>query len=140
LFLVDGNAHFGQRLPVGQLVVLRDFARWYAAHVEAEAKVEVKAKAKANTNTQAEPAALGDFISERLIALRLEAVAQPLHQVLEDGQALVLCDGLDEIAGCAPARPKDALRALFDRVELDSEGRIIVRLEPQAWAKPLLAA
>lgn len=36
----------------------------------------------------------------------------------------------------APAQQKDALRALFDRVEVDSEGRI-VRLEPRAWAKPL---
>ncbi len=35
-----------------------------------------------------------------------------------------------------PAQQKDALRALFDRVEVDSEGRI-VRLEPRTWAKPL---
>ena len=35
-----------------------------------------------------------------------------------------------------PAQQKDALRALFDRFEVDSEGRI-VRLEPRAWAKPL---
>ena len=35
-----------------------------------------------------------------------------------------------------PAQPKDALRALFERIDVDSEGRS-VRLAPRAWAKPL---
>lgn len=42
------------------------------------------------------------------------------------------------IAGGTPVQQKDALRALFDRVEVDSEGRI-VRLEPRAWAKSLFS-
>ena len=37
-----------------------------------------------------------------------------------------------------PAQQKDALRALFDRIDVDSEGRI-VRLAPRAWAKPLFS-
>ena len=35
-----------------------------------------------------------------------------------------------------PAQQKDALRALFERIDVDSEGKI-VRLAPRAWAKPL---
>ena len=34
-----------------------------------------------------------------------------------------------------PAHQRNALRVLFDRVEVDSEGRV-VRLEPRAWAIP----
>jgi len=40
------------------------------------------------------------------------------------------------IARGAPAQQKDALRALFERIDVDSEGQI-VRLAPRAWAKPL---
>jgi hypothetical protein len=35
-----------------------------------------------------------------------------------------------------PAQQKDALRALFERIDVDSEGKI-VRLAPRTWAKPL---
>ena len=34
------------------------------------------------------------------------------------------------------AQQKDALRALFERIDVDSEGKI-VRLAPRTWAKPL---
>jgi len=37
-----------------------------------------------------------------------------------------------------PAQQKDALRALFDRIDIDNEGRI-VGLEPRSWAKPLFS-
>jgi hypothetical protein len=35
-----------------------------------------------------------------------------------------------------PAQRKDALRALFERIDVDSEGQI-VRLAPRTWAEPL---
>ena len=61
-------------------VVLRDFARWLPADVK-----------------KAEPCHLWDFIASRLQVQNLAFAAEPLHQGLEEGKAVVLLDGLDEI-------------------------------------------
>lgn len=66
-------------LPVP--VILRDFARTLPAEP-----------------SFADASTLWDFISERLTKQRLAAVSQPLEQALEAGQAIILLDGLDEIA------------------------------------------
>jgi len=44
-----------------------------------------------------EPCHLWDFIASRLQAQNLAFAAEPLHQALEQGSAIVLLDGLDEI-------------------------------------------
>ncbi len=71
------------------MVVLRDFARWLPSAIK-----------------KAEPRLLWDFICERLAAQNLSFVKEALHHKLEQGQALVLLDGLDEI-------PSDAQRKLM---------------------------
>ena len=59
-----------------------------------------------------------EFIGERLKAQNLDFAADPLRQALEDGKALVLFDGLDEIAGRAPARAvRDAVAAFAGRYD-----------------------
>jgi formylglycine-generating enzyme required for sulfatase activity len=84
------------------LVVLRDFARWLAAGDHAKG--------------QAEPHHVWDFVRQRLEAQNLGFAAEPLHAALDDGQVLVLFDGLDEIAGRAPARfVRDAVAAFAGR-------------------------
>lgn len=69
------------------IVVLRDFAR------------------SLPLNTKPEPRLLWNFICERLGDQNLAFVKKPLHRKLEEGQALVLLDGLDEI-------PSDTQRVL----------------------------
>jgi formylglycine-generating enzyme required for sulfatase activity len=78
-----------QRLPtwptdetdaVPILLTLRDFARWLPEEVET-----------------AQPRHLWNFIRSRLKAQNLDFAAKPLRQALEDGKAVVLLDGLDEI-------------------------------------------
>ena len=61
-------------------VVLRDLGRWLPEGVK-----------------KAEPHHLWDFILSRLKAQNLAFAAEPLHQALEEGKAVVLLDGLDEI-------------------------------------------
>jgi formylglycine-generating enzyme required for sulfatase activity len=90
------------------VIVLRDFARWLAGRSETEAKVKGKA----------EPSVVWEFIGVRLKAQNLDFAADALHQALEAGQALVLFDGLDEIAGRAPARAvRDAVAAFAGRYD-----------------------
>jgi hypothetical protein len=62
-------------------VTLRDFARWLPANVQ-----------------KAEPCHLWGFIVSCLEAQNLAFVQEPLCQALEEGQAIVLLDGLDEVA------------------------------------------
>ena len=66
-------------LPV--LVVLRDFAHFLADPLP----------------KRAEPSQLWDFIVAQLKARNLDFVIEPISQVLETGQAIILLDGLDEI-------------------------------------------
>jgi len=61
-------------------IILRDFARWLPANVK-----------------KAEPCHLWDFIASRLEVQNLAFAAEPLHRALEEGKAVVLLDGLDEI-------------------------------------------
>ena len=62
-------------------VVLRDFGRWLPDDTQ-----------------KAEPRHLWDFVVSRLEAQNLTFVAEPLCQALEAGKAVMLLDGLDEIA------------------------------------------
>ncbi|MCX6028693.1 MAG: SUMF1/EgtB/PvdO family nonheme iron enzyme [Chloroflexi bacterium] len=97
-------------LPV--TVVLRDFARWLAVQVEAQAEAKVKVK----VGIEAEPSLVWEFLGERLRAQNLAFVTDPLAQALEAGQAFLLFDGLDEIAGRGPVRlVRDAVAAFADR-------------------------
>lgn len=86
------------------VVVLRDFARWFTAGDHAKG--------------QAEPHHVGDFIRQRLEAQNLSFAVDPLLALLDAGRALVLFDGLDEIAGRAPARfVRDAVAAFAGRYQ-----------------------
>jgi hypothetical protein len=73
---------------------------------------------------------------------QLDLQAQQLERMrnagAEDTEDILLCISTigSVISRGTPAQQKDVLRALFDRVDIDNEGRI-VRLEPRAWAKPL---
>jgi formylglycine-generating enzyme required for sulfatase activity len=90
--------------PRPVMIVLRDFARWLAVRVAAEAK------------TKAEPSLMWEFITGRLRAQNLEFAAEPLRATLEAGQAFLIFDGLDEIAGRAsPRLVRDAVAAFADR-------------------------
>src|SRR3990170_4056261 len=85
-------------LPV--VVVLRDFARSLPEKLPA----------------QAEPRHLWDFIAARLSAQNLGAAAEPLCLALEQGQALVLLDGLDEVPTQAQRIfVRDAVQAFVGR-------------------------
>jgi formylglycine-generating enzyme required for sulfatase activity len=70
----------GEADAVPILLTLRDFARRLPEEVEV-----------------ARPRHLWDFIRSRLEAQNLDFAADPLRQALEDGEAIVLLDGLDEI-------------------------------------------
>ncbi|KPA11860.1 signal transduction protein, partial [Candidatus Magnetomorum sp. HK-1] len=61
-------------------VVLRDFARQFS-----------------NQQLDADPCHLCDFIYSRLDAQKLTFVKQALNDALENGQAIILLDGLDEV-------------------------------------------
>ncbi len=83
------------RLPV--LVVLRDYAR---------------------TIQGSEPSCqhLWSFIKERLESQNLSAAIEPIDQHLEDGKALVMFDGLDEIPTCEQRRfVRDAVTTFRQR-------------------------
>ena len=85
-------------LPIA--VILRDFARGLPDPLP----------------RRAEPSHLWDFIVERLAAHKLEFAAEPLAQALEQGQALVLLDGLDEVPTVAQrAFVRDAVLAFAQR-------------------------
>ena len=82
-------------------VVLRDFARWLPEGV-----------------WKAEPCHLWDFIVSRLEAQNLPFAREPLCQALEDGKAIVLPDGLDEIPTKAQRTfVRDAVAAFAGRYE-----------------------
>lgn len=67
-------------LPI--LVTLREFARSLPKRPEAKP----------------EPRILWGFITEELDAQNLSLVSEPIRQALEEGKALVMLDGLDEVA------------------------------------------
>jgi formylglycine-generating enzyme required for sulfatase activity len=104
------------------LLILRDFARWLAT---AEPQPDVDS-----------PSALWGFIGSGLATRQLEGAAAALKRALEDGKALVLLDGLDEI----PSRQtRQSIRAAveafsrrFDRCRYLVSSRAQVYMEPGA--------
>ncbi|WP_089936070.1 NACHT domain-containing protein [Candidatus Entotheonella palauensis] len=90
----DREAHV---VPI--TVVLRDFARWLAAATPADA-----------------PRHLWSFLAERLEAQNLSFAADPLHDCLERGDAILFLDGLDEIPTPKQRRAvRDAAVAFMQR-------------------------
>jgi hypothetical protein len=88
----------GGILPV--LVILRDFAH----------------SLPAAPPFPAEPHHLWDFITRRLTAQNLDFVSEPLRHALDEGQVLLLLDGLDEVAGQASRRfVRDAVHTFMTR-------------------------
>ncbi|NIO69120.1 MAG: SUMF1/EgtB/PvdO family nonheme iron enzyme, partial [Anaerolineae bacterium] len=85
---------------------------------------------------RAEPRHLWDFIVSRLEAQNLALAAKPLHQALEEGQAIVLLDGLDEIPTKAQRTfIRDAVAAFagrYPRTRLAITCRTLSYQEP-AW-------
>jgi predicted NACHT family NTPase len=92
-------------LPV--LVILRDFARTLPAKP-----------------SPADAGTLWDFITERLTKQRLGAVAKPLEDALDAGRAIVLLDGLDEIA--TPAHRQFLREAVLQFIERYHRSRFLV--------------
>lgn len=95
--LPDWPQALGDLVPIP--VVLRDFAR----SLQGDA-------------AKPEPRHLWDFIKTRLTAQNLSLAEKPLHQALEDGRAIVLLDGLDEIPGRARRSfVRDAVQVFCER-------------------------
>jgi formylglycine-generating enzyme required for sulfatase activity len=89
-----------RQLPV--VVILRDFARSLPDPLP----------------DRAEPAHLWDFITARLKAQRLDFVAGPLARLLEEGRALLLLDGLDEVPSLGQREfVRDAVAAFMARYQ-----------------------
>ena len=98
-------------------VVLRDFARWLPAEVK-----------------KAEPCHLWDFLVSRLQAQNLAFAAKPLHDALEEGKAIVLLDGLDEIPGKAQRTcVRDAVVAFSGRYP---RSRMVVTCRTLSYQDP----
>ena len=98
-------------------VVLRDFARWLPEEVK-----------------KAEPCHLWDFLVSRLQAQNLAFAAEPLHDALEEGKAVVLLDGLDEIPGKARrACVRDAVAAFSGRYP---RSRVVVTCRTLSYQDP----
>jgi formylglycine-generating enzyme required for sulfatase activity len=99
------------------VVILRDFARWLP-----------------ETECKAEPSLLWDFIAHRLEASRLGRAAKPLHDALEEGNAMLLLDGLDEIPGDrAKALVKCAVEIFADRYR---KSRFLVTCRVLSYQNP----
>jgi formylglycine-generating enzyme required for sulfatase activity len=102
-------------LPI--VVIMRDFARWLPEKV-----------------TRAEPRHLWDFIVSRLEAQNLDFAADPLHQALEVGHAVVLLDGLDEISTRAGRSfVRDAVTAFAGRYP---QTRMVVTCRTLSYQDP----
>jgi formylglycine-generating enzyme required for sulfatase activity len=98
-------------------IVLRDFGRWLPGNAD-----------------RAEPRHLWEFMRSRLEALNLAFAAEPLHDALEHGQALVLLDGLDEIP--TPRQRtfvRDAVAAFGRRY---SDCRVVVTCRTLSYRDP----
>ena len=125
--IVDSQAGWLARLPgwspheahsVPILVVLRDFARWLST----------------TGVTQAAPRYLWDFIVTGLAAQKLEHVAEPLQEALEQGRAVLLLDGLDEIPTLAQrGLVRDAVAAYATRY---ARSRLVVTCRTLSYQDP----
>lgn len=104
-----------QLVPV--MVVLRDFARWLPSAA-----------------IKAEPRLLWDFIGERLAAQNLSFAREALQHKLEQGQALVLLDGLDEIPSeVQRTLMREAITSFAQRYD---RARILVTCRTLSYQKP----
>ncbi|GAB4151704.1 MAG: hypothetical protein Fur0021_15800 [Candidatus Promineifilaceae bacterium] len=106
-----------KRVPI--LVVLRDFARSLP-------DLEVK-----------EPGGLHlwTFIASRLRAQNLAFAIKPVHRALEEGRALVLLDGLDEVSTTAQRLAvRNAVQAFGDRY--DQGNRYLVTCRVLSYQPP----
>ncbi len=89
--------------------------------------------------TQAQPQHLWTFVTMRLQAQNLEFAAKPLHQALEQGQAVLFLDGLDEVTTREQrAFVRDAVTVFVKRY---SKIRVLVTCrvlsyQPPAQGKP----
>ena len=83
----------------------------------------------------AEAQHLGDFITGRLKAQKLDFVARPLAQALDAGRVLLLFDGLDEVATAAQrAFVRDAVLAFVGRYHPDN--RVLVTCRVLSYQPP----
>jgi predicted NACHT family NTPase len=97
--------------------VLRDFAHWLP---------EGKQRAESHHPW--------DFLVSRLAAQNLAFVAEPLHDRLEKGQAILLLDGLDEIpTQCQRTFIRDAVAAFAGRFK---KCRIVVTCRTLSYQSP----
>lgn len=102
-------------LPV--CVTLRDFARCAPEEGAASA-----------------PCHLWNFIVERLELQNLAFAADPLHQALEDGKAVILLDGLDEVpTNKQRAFVRDAVAAFVRRYP---KSRVVVTCRTLSYQDP----
>lgn len=92
-------------LPVP--VILRDFTRSLPAKP-----------------SQADACTLWNFIRQRLERQRLDSAAAPLEQALDQGQAIVLLDGLDEIP--TPAHRQFVRETVFQFAQRYARSRFVV--------------
>ncbi|MDM8536508.1 SUMF1/EgtB/PvdO family nonheme iron enzyme [Desulfobacterales bacterium HSG17] len=98
-------------------VVLRDFARWLP-----------------DKEDKAEPHLLWKFIVSRLEARKLDFASDAIHRVLENGRAVVLLDGLDEIPTLKQKSfVRDAVAAFAQRYE---NSRFIVTCRVLSYQNP----
>jgi formylglycine-generating enzyme required for sulfatase activity len=102
-------------LPI--LVVLRDFARRLPEEIG-----------------RPDPCHLWDFVVARLEAQNMGFAAEPLHQALEGGRAVVLLDGLDEIpTGTQRTFVRDSVAAFTARYP---GSRVVVTCRTLAYQDP----
>ncbi len=100
-----------EALPIR--VILRDFARSLPDPLPA----------------RAEPNHLWAFIVTRLEAQKLEFAEEPLCRALEEGRALLLLDGLDEVPTAAQrAFVRDAVTAFVGRYHADNRALVTCRV------------
>jgi len=98
-------------------VILRDFARWLPPDTP-----------------EAVPRLLWDYIAGRLEAQNLASAADPLRRALEEGEAIVLLDGLDEIPTReARALVRDAVAAFAQRYP---QSRLVVTCRTLSYQDP----
>jgi hypothetical protein len=104
-------------LPI--VIILRDFARGLP---------------DTRNVPRAEPKVLWDFIVARLQAQNLGFAEEPLEQALEQGRALILLDGLDEVPTVAQrVFVRDAVTAFMQRY---SKNRFLITCRVLSYQAP----
>jgi len=102
-------------LPI--VVILRDFVRGFKKLPE-----------------NADPHHLWNFIEKRLKAQNLSAARDPIHEILENGKAILFLDGLDEVASAAQRIfVRDAVHEFAKRF---SKNRYVVTCRVLSYTPP----